>query len=309
MLRLGFCQKKSRSSAATLTNVPPGAKSTPILIDVEPSESDQMPCDSIMPDGPDVEMTSAESPPAITISQLEGAHDQDRDETSVDFVRSSTATVPGEEAAFQPVMGDSSESTGNSEVEEAEDGGSDSESESDGEESCDPVSKSWQQFEEEFRRLERLLKSHQKRLQSKKVLASDSHAPHKLFELEALRRFNEIRHQQRENLKKQKAKIEQAAPRLRALLKKKLRVRTTKPNLFASENVATCLGKGPYYARRLRDAAHYLLRTGEILETHQGCGAHHESLLNHSEIHEGVRRFARGQVPKEKGGFEGAVSL
>ncbi|KAE9389954.1 hypothetical protein BT96DRAFT_834161 [Gymnopus androsaceus JB14] len=81
---------------------------------------------------------------------------------------------------------------------------------------------------------------------------------------------------------------------------KKIPSRYLRPSQTASEKVAKCFGKGPYYARRLRDEANHLLKTGQILETKQGQGAAHASLLNHHDIRESVLKFARRQLRPAK---------
>ena len=72
--------------------------------------------------------------------------------------------------------------------------------------------------------------------------------------------------------------------------------------------VANLLSKTETYARRLREATHYLCRTGELPENNQGKGGAHATLLNRPDIASGVRRFVNGDIPIEEGGFGGRVS-
>lgn len=160
--------------------------------------------------------------------------------------------------------------------------------------------------DEQYRKLDKLIVEHQKELRTRKVLTSDSRATDKIFDLQALKRFNVRRHQLRQNLSRQVEKLNQAPAKIRPALKAKQR--PIHPTKQASEEVAEALGKGNYYGRRLRDYANHLLRTGLIPENRQGQGATHETWLNKLEVRSSVQRFARGQIPFEEGGFAGQVS-
>ena len=160
---------------------------------------------------------------------------------------------------------------------------------------------------EQYRKLNKLVDEYQKELRTKKVLTSDSRATDKIFDLQALKRFNERRHQLRQKLNRQLEQYDKAPGKIRPALKAKHR--PIHPTKQASEEVAEALGKGNYYGRCLRDSASHLLRTGLILENRQGQGAKHETWLNKFDVRSGVQRFARGQIPFEEGGFAGQVCI
>jgi len=159
-----------------------------------------------------------------------------------------------------------------------------------------------------YKELEILINKHIKRLRDKKVMMVDTSAPSKVIELEALRRYTKARVELQRKFHAQKQKIASAPPHLRPVLHKQIPTRWSKSAKTASLEVAECLGKGPYYARRLRTSANHLLKTGLILETKQGQGATHASLLNRLDVRESVLKWARGQVSEEDGGFKGRVS-
>jgi hypothetical protein len=161
--------------------------------------------------------------------------------------------------------------------------------------------------DEQYRKLNKLIDKYQKELRTKKVLTSDSRATDKIFDLQALKRFNERQHQLRKKLNQQLKQYDKAPAKIRSALKAKHR--PIHPTKQASEEVAEALGKGNYYGRRLRDSANHLLRTGLILENRQGQGAKHETWLNKFDVRSGVQRFARGQIPFEEGGFSGQVCV
>lgn len=131
-----------------------------------------------------------------------------------------------------------------------------------------------------FNALSILIDQHIKWLRSCKVMQTDSSAGSKVIELEILRQYAGAHLELQRRLQKEKLKIQAAAPHLCNAMHKKIPHCYLQPAQTASNEVAACLGKGPYYARRLRDGVNYLLRTGQVLETKQGQGAAHASLLN-----------------------------
>lgn len=153
--------------------------------------------------------------------------------------------------------------------------------------------------------LEKLINRHQKRLRNKKTMLTDTKAAATVFDLEALRNFNDIRLALHIELASQKTKLANAAPRFRTAIKAKLK--TIWPTIDASLRVAKMLSKTETYARRLRDSARHLLHTGLLLETNQGKGASHETLLNRPGVVAALRRFVNGLVPVEDGGYIGQV--
>jgi hypothetical protein len=86
-----------------------------------------------------------------------------------------------------------------------------------------------------------------------------------------------------------------------------MKMRPIRPATDASERVAELRLKSKTYARRLREHAHHLLSTGELLRNNQGKGAHYESHLSRPSVVHALRRWVNGLVPSEEGGFEGQV--
>jgi hypothetical protein len=156
------------------------------------------------------------------------------------------------------------------------------------------------------RELEKLIAEHLKKLRRKKTLLSDTKAASTAFDLEAMRRFNDIQLSLHVEIRKQKERVANAPAYRRAIMKKKQK--KIQPAIQASMQVANLLSKTETYARRLREAAHYLRRTGELPENNQGKGGAHATLLNRPDIASGVRRFVNGDIPIEEGGFGGRVS-
>ncbi|KAF8493765.1 hypothetical protein F5888DRAFT_1806092 [Russula emetica] len=133
------------------------------------------------------------------------------------------------------------------------------------------------------RELEKLIAEHLKKLRRKRTLLSDTKAASTAFDLEAMRRFNDIWL----SLHKKQKKIQ--------------------PAIQASQQVANLLSKTESYARHLREVAHHLHRTGELPENNQGKGGAHTTLLNRPDIASGVRRFVNGDIPIKEGGFGGRM--
>jgi hypothetical protein len=156
------------------------------------------------------------------------------------------------------------------------------------------------------RELEKLIAKHLQKLRHKKTLLTDTKAASTAFELEAMRRFNDIQLSLHIKIRKQKEQVANAPAYRRAIMKKKQK--KIQPAVQASMQVANLLSKTETYARRLREAAHYLRRTGELPENNRGKGGAHATLLNRPDIASGVRRFVNGDIPIEEGGFGGRVS-
>ncbi len=156
------------------------------------------------------------------------------------------------------------------------------------------------------RELEKLIADHLKKLRRKKTLLSDAKAASTVLDLEAMRRFNDIELSLHIEIRKQKERVANAPAYRRTIMKKKQK--KIQPAIQASMQVANLLSKTETYARRLREAAHYLRRTGELLENNQGKGGAHATLLNRLDIASGLRRFVNGDIPIEEGGFGGQVS-
>ncbi|KAJ7495190.1 hypothetical protein FB451DRAFT_1163929 [Mycena latifolia] len=105
-----------------------------------------------------------------------------------------------------------------------------------------------------------------------KRILSDTQAANQLLDLEALKRHNTLRLAH--------------AKKLRGLNK-----------------------KGPYYAKKLRKSAVFLLQNAVLPESQRGKGAIHPSVLNLPEVQEALRDWANGILPIENGGFEGQASV
>jgi hypothetical protein len=156
-------------------------------------------------------------------------------------------------------------------------------------------------------KLEHLIEKHIRLYCKPKTMLTDTTAANRIFDLEALCRFNNQRLANFEKLEVAKKRVEQAPPRCKAKMRKL--VPKIKPNTDASEKVATALGKGPAFARRLRKLAAYLETRGELPPPTQGQGAHHATLLDNPDVLSAVRVWCTGALDFEEGGFEGKVSL
>jgi hypothetical protein len=144
--------------------------------------------------------------------------------------------------------------------------------------------------EVEYQEISEALKREEEKLNERRKRAGGSVAKSKklvedTFELDALKRFNELRIKyHRVNAKKPN-------------LKKR------SPSLEASTVIAKRLGKSDHYARRLREKLAYLRRVGELQISRRGKGATHQSLLSDPRIVGAIRTWAKGAVPVEKGGY------
>ncbi|KAJ6560989.1 hypothetical protein B0H10DRAFT_2240174 [Mycena sp. CBHHK59/15] len=153
--------------------------------------------------------------------------------------------------------------------------------------------------------LERLIAKHLQLLRKPNTMLSDRTAANKVADLEALRRFNDLRLVYLERLEVAKKRVRQAPPRCKAQMRKL--IPKIKPALDASKKVATAVGKGPAFARRLWALAVHLAATGELPESKQAQGAFHVTLLKNPEILAAVRIWASGALDFNEGGFEGRI--
>ncbi|KAL4246959.1 hypothetical protein AB1N83_014398 [Pleurotus pulmonarius] len=108
------------------------------------------------------------------------------------------------------------------------------------------------------------------------------------------------------------AKHDQLRERLKTTapsLRSKLRGKMSKihPMTTASNTVADRFGKGPWFARRLRGMASYVLRTQELPPSTQGKGAQRSSFFNCSEVRSALEKWVKGLIPTDQGGFEGQM--
>jgi hypothetical protein len=156
-----------------------------------------------------------------------------------------------------------------------------------------------------FNELTSVIAAHQKHLRNKKSMLTDAKAAGTILDLEALQQFNQIQHKLHLEIRERRIKLAEASPKTRRMLQMKMR--PIQPATDASERVAELRSKSKTYARRLREHARHLLRTGELLENNQGKGAHHESHLSRPSVVHALRRWVNGLVPSEEGGFEGQV--
>ncbi|KAF8145613.1 hypothetical protein K438DRAFT_2097586 [Mycena galopus ATCC 62051] len=109
-------------------------------------------------------------------------------------------------------------------------------------------------------RLKKLIITNEKELRKPKRALSDIQAVNRLFDLEALKRYNGLRLGHAQKLRRFHQKISDAPPREREKMRAELpRIR---PSTDASLTVADAAGKGPYYAKQLRKMADFLLRKG-----------------------------------------------
>jgi hypothetical protein len=150
-----------------------------------------------------------------------------------------------------------------------------------------------------------LIKKHRKTLCKKETLVSNAKAAGTILDLEALTQYND-KHLDL-SLKKIKltASVTTASRILRPKLKRKLSA--SHPSEEASLAIAHRCGKGPYYARILREMAAQLLTDGTLPEKNQGKGGYHESLLDNPLIREALQEWVKGTLEVEKGGFIGRV--
>ncbi|KIK49712.1 hypothetical protein GYMLUDRAFT_253663 [Collybiopsis luxurians FD-317 M1] len=132
-------------------------------------------------------------------------------------------------------------------------------------------------------------------------MLSDQQAANKVFDLEALRRYNDLRLELIEKREAWQKKIASAPSKIRPLLEAR------QPKILsaqqASQKVAYGCGKGPAFAKHLRNSANYILRTGLLPENCQGQGAAHASLLNDIRVSSKLRLWSDGLIAEEEGGW------
>ncbi|KAF8142746.1 hypothetical protein K438DRAFT_1994657 [Mycena galopus ATCC 62051] len=117
-------------------------------------------------------------------------------------------------------------------------------------------------------RLAKLIKKHEKELRRPKTMLTDKTAMSKIFDLEALKPFNDLRLTYSEKIQKARTAAVMAAPRMKPLMRR--RIPKLQPAISASEKVVEACGKGPSFARRLRKLAVFLAETREVPESRQG---------------------------------------
>ncbi|KAJ7649588.1 hypothetical protein B0H17DRAFT_1147703 [Mycena rosella] len=154
-------------------------------------------------------------------------------------------------------------------------------------------------------KLERLIEKHIRLLRKPKTMLTNTTAANQVFDLEALRQFNNQRFANLEKLQAAKRRVELAPSRSKAKMRKL--VPKIKPSMDASETVATALAKGPAFARRLRKLATHLETHGELPKSTQGQGAFHFTLLDNPDILSAVRVWCSGALDFDEGGFEGPI--
>lgn len=191
---------------------------------------------------------------------------------------------------------------GNVEAGEEEQEGARTEDEADGDDNFEDVGTAMEQHT----RLRQLIKQHRQRLRKPKSVIGDQKTAGLLMDLEALSKFNDQHFELMVKVEKRNADLTQAKGKKRRLLQmKKKRIR---PSFDASSKVAYHCGKGPYYARRLRQMSLHLLRTGDLLIDKQGQGANHATLLDCPEVAGPIGKWLKGLIPEDKGGLKGNVS-
>jgi hypothetical protein len=155
-------------------------------------------------------------------------------------------------------------------------------------------------------KLRLLIKQHRKALSKREILVSNTKAASSILDLEALSQYNDKLLEL--SLKKIKlvASVKTANRLLRPKLKQKISL--SHPSEEASLAVSHRCGKGPYYARVLREMAAHLLSDGTLPEKHQGAGAHHESLLDNPAIRDALQEWVKGTLHVEEGGFIGRLN-
>ncbi|KAJ7656728.1 hypothetical protein DFH06DRAFT_1328283 [Mycena polygramma] len=153
--------------------------------------------------------------------------------------------------------------------------------------------------------LEKCIAKRLRLLRKSKTMLTDTSAANQVFDLEAVRLFNNQRLKNFEKLQTAQRRVKNAPPRCKAKMRRL--VPKIKPNLDASETVATALSKGPAFARRLRKMAKNLEIRGELPESMQGKGAFHATLLDNPDVLSAVRVWATGALKFDEGGFEGKI--
>jgi hypothetical protein len=135
---------------------------------------------------------------------------------------------------------------------------------------------------------------------------TDKAAVSKILDLEALKRFNDLRLEYSLKIQVARKRVTDAPARTKAQMRTK--IPKIRPTTDASEKVAFAYAKGPSFARRLRRTAAFLLETGALPESNQGKGAFHASALNNPDVISALRHWATGVLDVKDGGFEGGVS-
>ncbi|KAJ7445444.1 hypothetical protein FB451DRAFT_1189115 [Mycena latifolia] len=142
-------------------------------------------------------------------------------------------------------------------------------------------------------------------LHKPKRILSDTQAANQLLDLDALKCYNALRLAHAKKLWGLNKQVSDAVPRFHAQMRADQP--SIRPSLDASLTAADAVGKRPYYAKKLRKSAVYLLQNGVLPESQRGKGAIHPSPLNLPEVQEALRDWLNGILPIENDGFEGQI--
>lgn len=159
----------------------------------------------------------------------------------------------------------------------------------------------------EYERLPLIIKVLRTKIRSKKSGLSHDAVTKALQDLDALGQYVSLAHRLQIQRDQQTANLKVTCPAIRGLRRKKQK--KIRPMQTASETIAQRFGKGPWFARRLRWTASYVLRTQELPGSNQGRGAHHQSPFNQPAIRSAIEKWVKGLVPVKEGGYDGAVSI
>ena len=130
-------------------------------------------------------------------------------------------------------------------------------------------------------------------------MISDPKAASAILNLEMLHRFNNRHHELQIKAQKQREKFANAPPKVCVVLK--ATTACIKPSTQAAKDITRDCDKGPYLGRELCKMAIHLLRTGKLLETNQGMGASHLTLLNRPDVMQGLKLFVVSTLEVEEG--------
>ncbi|KAJ7586334.1 hypothetical protein C8J56DRAFT_891253 [Mycena floridula] len=150
------------------------------------------------------------------------------------------------------------------------------------------------------------IKKQKKLFRKKKTVQTESKVFESIVNLEALDMYND--EYLRISLRKVSVthQLALASSSTRKALLKKLGT-VSSPATTASETVAARSCKTKHYARRLREMALHMQRTGLLLQTDQGKGGKHESFLTIPGVHSALEIWVKGDLPFEEGGFNGRM--
>jgi hypothetical protein len=155
--------------------------------------------------------------------------------------------------------------------------------------------------------LSKLIEKHLRELRKPKTILTDKAAANKILDLEALKRFNDLRLEYALKIQAAHQRVRDAPSRTKAQMRAK--IPKIRPTIDASEKVAFAYAKGPSFARRLRRTAAFLAENGTLPDSNQGKGAFHASVLNNPDVITALRHWATGALDVKDGGFDGGVSV